>query len=67
MIHHPPESTDWLNVLLAQFLMQYREDAKINDRLILAVDEVLNGGVRPSFVVRFGNDSSRNTVTKIQV
>ncbi|KAI7880631.1 hypothetical protein K492DRAFT_237146 [Lichtheimia hyalospora FSU 10163] len=50
VIHHPPESTDWLNVLLAQFLMQYREDAKINDRLILAVDEVLNGGVRPSFV-----------------
>lgn len=67
MIHHPPESTDWLNVLLAQFLMQYREDAKVNDRLILAVDEVLNGGVRPSFVVRFENDSSRNTVTKIQV
>lgn len=31
--------------------MQYREDATVNNRLILAVDEVLNGGVRPSFVV----------------
>ncbi|KAI9321219.1 hypothetical protein BX666DRAFT_1850525, partial [Dichotomocladium elegans] len=50
VIHHPPESTDWLNVLLAQFLMQYREDAKMNDRLMVAVDEVLNGGVRPGFV-----------------
>ncbi|KAL1934290.1 hypothetical protein VTP01DRAFT_6472 [Rhizomucor pusillus] len=50
VIHHPPESTDWLNVLLAQALMQYREDATVNNRLILAVDEVLNGGVRPSFV-----------------
>ncbi|KAI9255181.1 hypothetical protein BDA99DRAFT_518107 [Phascolomyces articulosus] len=50
VIHHPPESTDWLNVLLAQALMAYRDDATINNRLILAVDEVLNGGVRPGFV-----------------
>ncbi|KAI8388870.1 uncharacterized protein BYT42DRAFT_561569 [Radiomyces spectabilis] len=50
IVHHPPESTDWLNVLIAQAIMQYREDANINNRLILAVDEVLNGGVRPSFL-----------------
>ncbi|KAI8332507.1 hypothetical protein EDC96DRAFT_451562, partial [Choanephora cucurbitarum] len=50
MIHHPPESTDWLNVLLAQVILQYREDAKINDRLILAMDEILNGGVKPNFI-----------------
>ncbi|ORY93169.1 hypothetical protein BCR43DRAFT_444856, partial [Syncephalastrum racemosum] len=50
VVHHPPESTDWLNVLLAQAIMQYRDDATVNNRLILAVNEVLNGGVRPSFV-----------------
>ncbi|KAL0073530.1 hypothetical protein F4703DRAFT_1799638 [Phycomyces blakesleeanus] len=50
VVHHPPESTDWVNVLIAQAIMQYRDDAKINHRLILAVDEVLNGGVRPSFL-----------------
>ncbi|KAI8991108.1 hypothetical protein BDF20DRAFT_842705 [Mycotypha africana] len=47
---HPPESTDWLNVLLAQAILQYREDAKINNRLIMAVDHILNGGVKPSFL-----------------
>ncbi|CAO3607190.1 unnamed protein product [Mucor hiemalis] len=50
MIHHPSESTDWLNVLLAQAILQYREDAKINDRLVLAVDDILNGGVKPNFL-----------------
>ncbi|KAF7720875.1 ERMES complex subunit mmm1 [Apophysomyces ossiformis] len=49
-VHHPPESTDWLNVLIAQAIMQYRDDAQINNRLMLAVDEVLNDGVRPSFL-----------------
>lgn len=51
LLHHPPESTDWLNVLLAQTMSQYRDDAQLNDRLILAIDEVLNGGVRPGFFV----------------
>ncbi|KAI8875479.1 hypothetical protein K501DRAFT_338682 [Backusella circina FSU 941] len=50
MIHHPPESTDWLNVLLAQAILQYREDAKINDRLMRAVDDILNGGVKSNFL-----------------
>ncbi|KAI8976453.1 hypothetical protein BDB01DRAFT_802919 [Pilobolus umbonatus] len=50
LIHHPPESTDWLNVLLAQLLVQYREDATLNDRLIHTLDEVLNSGVKPSFL-----------------
>ncbi|KAI8329725.1 hypothetical protein BC941DRAFT_362399, partial [Chlamydoabsidia padenii] len=50
VIHHPPESTDWLNVLFAQVILQYRDDAKINDRLMLSIDALLNGGVRPSFV-----------------
>ncbi|KAG0178334.1 ERMES complex subunit mmm1 [Apophysomyces sp. BC1034] len=50
VVHHPPESTDWLNVLIAQAIMQYRDDAQINNRLILAVDEALNDGVRPNFL-----------------
>lgn len=32
-------------------MSQYRDDAQLNDRLILAIDEVLNGGVRPGFFV----------------
>ncbi|KAI8082732.1 uncharacterized protein BX664DRAFT_301121 [Halteromyces radiatus] len=50
IIHHPPESTDWLNVLFAQAILQYRDDAKINNRLMLSIDELINGGVRPNFV-----------------
>lgn len=50
MMHHPPESTDWLNVLLAQAILQYREDAKLNNRLVLAIDDILNGGVKPNFL-----------------
>ncbi|CAO3641442.1 unnamed protein product [Cunninghamella echinulata] len=50
VIHHPPESTDWLNVLLAQAIYQYRDDAQINNRLRLMIDEIINGGVRPGFV-----------------
>ncbi|CAO3595900.1 unnamed protein product [Absidia cylindrospora] len=48
--HHPPESTDWLNVLFAQVILQYRDDARVNDRLMLSIDELVNSGVRPSFV-----------------
>ncbi|ORX47423.1 hypothetical protein DM01DRAFT_1339053 [Hesseltinella vesiculosa] len=50
LIHHPPESTDWLNVLCAQAIYQYRDDAQINDRLMLAINDMLNGGLRPGFV-----------------
>ncbi|KAI8075322.1 hypothetical protein BC940DRAFT_288026 [Gongronella butleri] len=50
IIHHPPESTDWLNVLFAQAIHQYRDDAQINDRLKVAITEMLNGGLRPGFV-----------------
>ncbi|KAI7898551.1 uncharacterized protein BX663DRAFT_524539 [Cokeromyces recurvatus] len=50
VIHHPPESTDWLNVLLAQVILQYRQDAKINNRLMMCLDDILNGGVKPKFL-----------------
>ncbi|CAG8471694.1 14001_t:CDS:2 [Funneliformis mosseae] len=49
--YHPPESTAWLNVLIEQAIYQYRDDAKTDNRLARMVDEILNGGVRPDFVV----------------
>ncbi|CAO3697187.1 unnamed protein product [Rhizopus stolonifer] len=50
VIHHQPESTDWLNVLLAQVILQYRQDANINNRLSRTLDNIFNDGVRPSFI-----------------
>ncbi|RUP51726.1 hypothetical protein BC936DRAFT_146305 [Jimgerdemannia flammicorona] len=50
LVRHQPESVEWLNVLLAQAITQFREEANVNGRLMLTVDDVLNGGVRPDFV-----------------
>ncbi|KAF9438897.1 ERMES complex subunit mmm1 [Entomortierella beljakovae] len=47
---HIPESLDWMSVLLAQAIAQYRDDSKVNNRLIKALAESLNGGVRPDWV-----------------
>ncbi|CAJ0823657.1 13262_t:CDS:2 [Entrophospora sp. SA101] len=44
------ESSDWLNVLLAQIICQYRDDAKTDNSLIRYVDGILNGGEKPSFL-----------------
>ncbi|KAG9292851.1 hypothetical protein G9A89_016213 [Geosiphon pyriformis] len=49
-INHSPESADWLNVLLAQAILQYRDDAQANNRLVCILDESLNSGIRPDFV-----------------
>ncbi|CAG8562558.1 9952_t:CDS:2 [Ambispora gerdemannii] len=49
-IHHLPESTDWLNVLLAQAINLYRDDAQTNNRLLRVIDEALNSGLKPDFV-----------------
>ncbi|RIA85922.1 hypothetical protein C1645_780818 [Glomus cerebriforme] len=48
--YHQPESTAWLNVLFAQTIYQYRNDAKTDNRLVRIVDNILNGGIRPDFV-----------------
>lgn len=37
-------------MLLAQVILQYRQDASINNRMSCALDSVFNSGVRPSFV-----------------
>ncbi|KAK3837212.1 MAG: hypothetical protein JOS17DRAFT_436581 [Linnemannia elongata] len=47
---HTPESLDWMTVLMAQAIAQYRDDSKVNNRLIKALAEALNGGVRPDWV-----------------
>ncbi|KAG0049944.1 ERMES complex subunit mmm1 [Gryganskiella cystojenkinii] len=47
---HTPESLDWMSVLMAQAIAQYRDDSKVNNRLIKALAEALNGGVRPDWV-----------------
>ncbi|CAG8544122.1 4029_t:CDS:2 [Diversispora eburnea] len=48
--YRTPESTDWLNVLLAQVIHQYREDAKTDNLLVRFVDQALNEKVKPDFV-----------------
>ncbi|RHZ81115.1 hypothetical protein Glove_123g156 [Diversispora epigaea] len=48
--YHSPESTDWLNVLLAQVIHQYREDAKTDNLLVHFVDRALNENVKPDFI-----------------
>ncbi|KAI8057784.1 hypothetical protein BDF22DRAFT_662361 [Syncephalis plumigaleata] len=45
-----PESCEWLNVLLAQVLEQFRSDAQQDGRLVSWIDRILNDDVRPSFM-----------------
>ena len=48
---HQPESLDWFNVLIAQTIAQFRNDAHDDDDAILeALTEALNGQQKPSFL-----------------
>ncbi|KAK9239340.1 hypothetical protein V1525DRAFT_398519 [Lipomyces kononenkoae] len=47
---HPPESLDWLNVLVAQTISQFREDARSNNNILHTLDKILNGDSLPSFL-----------------
>ncbi|TGZ84401.1 hypothetical protein EX30DRAFT_316332 [Ascodesmis nigricans] len=47
---HQPESLDWFNVLLAQTLGQFRDDARNDDALLNSLKTVLNGPKKPSFL-----------------
>ncbi len=40
--NHQPESLDWFNVLLAQFIMQIRREALIKDNIYHSLDEAFN-------------------------
>ncbi|KAK9449380.1 uncharacterized protein V1518DRAFT_415841 [Limtongia smithiae] len=47
---HPAESLDWLNVLVAQTISQFREDARMNNNILHTLDKILNGDSLPSFM-----------------
>ncbi|GAO48675.1 hypothetical protein SAICODRAFT_20254 [Saitoella complicata NRRL Y-17804] len=47
---HQPESLDWFNVLVAQAVMQFREDAKSKDAILTSLDAVMNGPRKPDFL-----------------
>src|SRR5262249_39787214 len=47
---HQPESLDWFNVLIAQTIAQFRDDAGTDDALLTSLDKVLNGPQKPDFL-----------------
>lgn len=47
---HPPESLDWFNVLIAQTIAQFRDDARTDNAILTSLDSVLNGPNKPGFV-----------------
>ncbi|KAG5520229.1 hypothetical protein PMAC_001307 [Pneumocystis sp. 'macacae'] len=47
---HPAESLDWLNVLVAQAIMQFRDNGGFREALLIYMDGILNGRSKPSFL-----------------
>lgn len=47
---HQPESLDWFNVLIAQTIAQFRDDARTDNAILTSLDSVLNGPNKPGFV-----------------
>ena len=47
---HQPESVDWFNVLIAQTIAQFRNDAQHDDAILASLNTVLNGDQKPDFV-----------------
>lgn len=47
---HQPESLDWFNVLVAQTIAQFRNDAQHDDAILDSLTKALNGTSRPDFV-----------------
>ncbi|EPE07278.1 mitochondrial outer membrane protein mmm1 [Ophiostoma piceae UAMH 11346] len=47
---HQPESLDWFNVLIAQTIAQFRNDAQHDDAILTSLTKALNGTSRPDFV-----------------
>ncbi|CAK7207821.1 ERMES complex subunit mmm1 [Sporothrix eucalyptigena] len=47
---HQPESLDWFNVLIAQTIAQFRNDAQHNDAILTSLTKALNGTSRPDFL-----------------
>ena len=47
---HQPESLDWFNVLIAQTIAQFRNDAADDDAILTSLTAVLNGPHKPDFI-----------------
>ncbi|KAG4304097.1 hypothetical protein PORY_002461 [Pneumocystis oryctolagi] len=47
---HPAESLDWLNVLIAQAIIQFRSDMRFKEGLLNYMDDILNGQSKPNFL-----------------
>ncbi|KZF21304.1 hypothetical protein L228DRAFT_249109 [Xylona heveae TC161] len=47
---HQPESLDWFNVLIAQTIAQFRNDAHHDDAIVESLTSVLNGPHKPDFL-----------------
>lgn len=61
--NHQPESLDWFNVLLAQFIMQVRREALIKDNIYHSLDKAFNDSSLAEYTdkiniteVNIGND-----------
>ncbi|KAI5804059.1 hypothetical protein DFH27DRAFT_553843 [Peziza echinospora] len=49
---HQHESLDWFNVLVAQAIAQFRDDARTDNAILTSLDTVLNGPNNPKFLDR---------------
>ena len=47
---HQPESLDWFNVLIAQTIAQFRNDAHQDEAILTSLTDVLNGPQKPDFL-----------------
>lgn len=47
---HQPESLDWFNVLIAQAIAQFRNDAHHDDAILTSLTSILNGPQKPGFL-----------------
>lgn len=47
---HQPESLDWFNVLVAQAIAQFRNDAHHDDAILTSLTSILNGARKPDFL-----------------
>jgi len=47
---HQPESLDWFNVLIAQTIAQFRNDAHDDDAILTSLTGILNGAQKPEFL-----------------
>lgn len=50
VVSHQPESLDWFNVLIAQTIAQFRNDAHQDEAILTSLTDVLNGPQKPDFL-----------------